>query len=147
MPKNPPEGMPRITPYLFYNDVTAALDWLEKVFGFERAGELQGPDATIMHAEMRFMDGVLMMGPPDEEMGTRSPAGPGAVNQSLYIYVDDVDAHYRHASSAGATKITEPMDMFWGDRMYTVQDLEGHHWSFAMHVRDVAPEDMKPDFS
>ena len=34
--------------------------------------------------------------------------------------------------------------MFWGDRMYYAQDCEGHHWNFAQHVKDVAPEDMKP---
>ncbi len=44
MPKNPPEGMPRVTPYLFYADVGAALDWLEKAFSFERGGEIPGPD-------------------------------------------------------------------------------------------------------
>lgn len=59
----------------------------------------------------------------------------------------NVDEHYRQGKAAGAANITEPMDMFWGDRMYTVQDLEGHHWSFAKHLKDIAPEDMKPSFS
>ena len=147
MPKNPPEGMPRVTPYIFYADVETALAWLEKTFGFERRGEIPGPDGAIMHAEMQYKDGVVMMGPPSDEQGSKSPNELAGVNQSLYIYVDNVDEHYRHAKEAGATNITEPMDMFWGDRMYTVQDLEGHRWSFAQHVKDIAPEDMKPSFS
>lgn len=147
MPKNPPEGMPRVTPYLFYANVAAALSWLEKTFGFERGGEITGPDGAIMHAEMKFMDGVVMMGSPSDEQGTKSPSELSGINQSLYIYVDNVDEHYHKAKAAGAANITEPMDMFWGDRMYTVRDLEGHHWSFAQHVKDIAPEDMKPSFS
>jgi uncharacterized glyoxalase superfamily protein PhnB len=66
---------------------------------------------------------------------------PG-IHQSLYVYVDDVDAHFRNAVEAGAEPLTEPADMFWGDRMYAVKDLEGHHWSFAQHVRDVALQDL-----
>lgn len=144
MLKNPPDGMPRITPYLFYKDVKSALSWLEKTFGFKKRGEILELDGGIMHAEMVFKDGVLMMGSPSNERGSKSPSELPGVNQSLYIYVDDVDAHYVHAKSLDAPNISEPMDMFWGDRMYTVQDLEGHHWSFAEHVKDVAPEDMKP---
>ena len=62
------------------------------------------------------------------------------IDQSLYIHVDDVDAHHRNPVAAGAAT----MDMFRGDRMYTVTDPEGHRWSFAQHTRDIAPEDMKP---
>jgi len=43
----------------------------------------------------------------------------------------------------GAAIQSEPEDMFWGDRMYTCADLEGHLWFFATHVRDVPPEEMK----
>jgi uncharacterized glyoxalase superfamily protein PhnB len=147
MPRNPPEGMPRVTPYLCYADVEAALGWLEKTFGFARGGALPGPDGVIMHAEMKFKEGVIMMGPPCAEQGSKSPKELAGVNQSLYIYVDTVDEHYRHAKQAGATPISEPIDMFWGDRMCTVKDLEGHQWSFAQHVKDIAPEDMQPSFS
>ena len=147
MPKNPPEGMPRIIPYLFYEDVEAALVWLEKTFCFERVNELKGPEGTVVHAEMKFKDGVLMMGKPCDERGSRSPNQLGGVTQSLYIYVDNVDEHYRHAKQAKAVNITEPMDMFWGDRMYTAQDLEGHHWSFGQNTKDIAWQDMKPSFS
>ena len=104
MPKNPPEGMPRITPYLFYTDVEAALNWLEKTCGFERRGEIPGMDGTIMHAEMKFKEGVIMMGPPCDEQGTKSPSKLSGINQRLYIYVDNVDEHYRRAKGAGQSR-------------------------------------------
>jgi uncharacterized glyoxalase superfamily protein PhnB len=146
MVKNPPEGMPRVTPYLFYNDIEAALEWLEKTFGFETSFRLPDPTGKLVHAEMKYKSGVIMLGVPQEE-GTASPATLKGATQSLYIYVNRVEEHYRHAKEAGAIGITEPMEMFWGDKMYTAQDPEGHRWSFAEHVKDIAPEDMKPDFS
>jgi uncharacterized glyoxalase superfamily protein PhnB len=105
---------------------------------------LAGPDGKTNHAEMELADGVIMMGCPGPEY--QNPKRIGHVTQQLYVYVDDVDKHFEHAKEAGATIFEEPQDQFYGDRRYGAEDLEGHHWSFAQHVRDVAPEDLKrPD--
>ena len=144
MLQSPPEGFPTVCPYLYYRDVAAAIDWLAKVFGFEKRMVMPGPGRTVMHAEMDIGAGVVMLGPANEQQGSRSPRDLGAVNQSLYVYVPDIDAHFARARSGGAEIVSEPVEMFWGDKFYAARDLEGHHWSFAQHVRDVAPEDMKP---
>ncbi len=141
MPANPPENMPRLTPYLLYEDVAGALDWLAKTFGFRERMRLSGPDGTVNHAEMELAEGVVMMGCPGSDY--RNPKRIGHVTQELYVYVDDVDKHFDQAKRAGATIHEEPQDQFYGDRRYRAEDPEGHHWSFAQHVRDVAPEDMK----
>jgi uncharacterized glyoxalase superfamily protein PhnB len=52
----------------------------------------------------------------------------------IYVLVDNVDAHCRRARAAGATIESEPEDKAWGDRMYTVRDLEGNQWYFATPV-------------
>ena len=143
MPNNPPTDMPRITPYLYYNDVSLALSWLEKVFQFQRRFEIKAPDGKIMHAEMAYADGVVMMGAACEKDDALSPIDVPGVNQGLYVYVDDVELHFRHAKLAGAEIVMQPQEMFWGDLVYKAHDLEGHHWSFATHVRDMAPEDMQ----
>ena len=72
MPNNPPENTPRIAPYLYYENVAAALDWLSKVFGFTETVRMPGKDGTIGHAEMKLEDGLIMMGCPGPEY--RSPA-------------------------------------------------------------------------
>lgn len=141
MPANPPENMPRITPYLLYEDVAGALAWLASAFGFRERMRLPGPDAKITHAEMEFADGVVMMGHPGPNY--ENPKRLGHVTQSLYIYVDDVDEHFKRAKEAGAKILEEPRDQFYGDRRYAAEDPEGHHWYFAQHVRDVGPADMK----
>ena len=71
-------------------------------------------------------------------------AGRGGATQLVYVYVDDVDKHFATAKAAGAGILGEPSDQFYGDRTYGAEDPEGHQWSFAQHVRDVAPEDMHP---
>jgi uncharacterized glyoxalase superfamily protein PhnB len=141
MPKNPPEDMPRITASIYYEDVAAALDWLAKAFGFRERMRMPGLDGSIMHAEMELADGVIMLGRPNEAY--RNPKRLGGVTQSLYVYVDDVDDHFRRARAAGATITQEPKDEFWGDRQYGAEDPEGHHWYFAQHVRDVSPEELE----
>jgi len=142
MPANPPDNMPRITPYLYYEDVSGALDWLVNAFGFRERMRMPGPDGKIGHAEMELAEGVVMMGRPGPDY--RSPKRLGQVTQNVYVYVDDVDKHFERAKRAGATILSEPTDQFYGDRHYSAQDPEGHLWYFAQHVRDVAPEDMKP---
>jgi PhnB protein len=142
MPKNPPENTPRITPYILYQDVASALKWLAKAFGFKERFRLPGPDGKILHAEMQLADGVIMMGCPSPQY--KNPKDLGQVTVSLHVYVDDVDRHYARAKKAGAKILAEPEDQFYGDRRYGAEDPEGHAWYFAQHIRDVAPEDLKP---
>ena len=77
-------------------------------------------------------------------MPTQSPRNLGGVNtQMMCIFVDDVDAHARHARSAGAKIIDEPTttdygEEYWSDRTYRAIDPEGHHWWFLQRVRDPA---------
>jgi uncharacterized glyoxalase superfamily protein PhnB len=142
MPANPPENMPRITPYLLYEDVEAALAWLAKAFGLKERMRMPGPDGKIVHAEMVLADGLVMMGCPGPDY--RNPKRLGQVTQNLYVFVDDVDKHFQHARESGAKILEEPVDQFYGDRRYSAEDPEGHQWFFATHVRDVSPEDMKP---
>ena len=139
---NPPADMPRITPYLYYEDVGKQLDWLARAFGFRERMRMPGPDGRVMHGEVQLADGVVMMGNPGPEF--QNPKRIGHHTQNVYVYVDDVDAHFRHAKAAGAAIRQEPTDQFYGDRTYCAEDPEGHVWYFAQHVRDVKPEDMHP---
>lgn len=137
MPQNPPANMPRIAPNIFYDDVGEALEWLSKAFGFETRMSIPGEDGKPMHAEMDVQDSVIMMGPTSAEGDWKTPSSiGGAVTMSLYIYVDDVEAHYAKAKVAGAEIVSEPETMFWGDRTYVARDLAGHRWTFAQAVAE-----------
>jgi uncharacterized glyoxalase superfamily protein PhnB len=144
MVQNPPENMPRIVPYLHYNDVKKAVEWLSSAFGLDVSFTLPDNQGNFMHAEMKFGDGVVMLGPANRKYNSLSPLDLPGVNQGLYIYVDDVNRHYENAKAKGAVIAMEPEDMFWGDRIYGVIDLEGHMWTFGQHVKDIPPDQMHP---
>ena len=67
----------------------------------------------------------------------------GGVNtQTLHVDVpSDLEAHRDRARAAGAVIAQEPEDQFYGDRIYRAIDLEGHMWTFSMHVRDVTRQE------
>jgi len=138
MAQNPPEGTPRISPYLLYEDVAGALEFLSRAFGFRETLRYADPEGNVNHAEMRLADGTIMLGDPGPDY--ENPARGGRIGSQVHVYVDDVDAHFEQAKQAGATIVNEPRDEPYGDRRYDADDLEGHRWSFAQHVRDLAPE-------
>ncbi len=103
-----PEG-PRITPYLLYEDVGKALDWLAKAFGLEEFGDrFTGPDGKVSHAAMKLGNGQIMLGCPGATY--KNPKRLGHATQHLYVYTDEVDALFARARSMGAAVIEEPKD-------------------------------------
>ncbi len=124
---------PSIIPALLYQDAPAALDWLERAFGFERLMSAPGPNGTIAHAEMSFGSGIIMVSSAKPERGWTSPRDLPALHQTLYVVVEDVDAHYARATAAGAEVAWELKDTDYGSREYSVHDPEGHFWSFGTY--------------
>jgi uncharacterized glyoxalase superfamily protein PhnB len=131
--------MQSIVPYLLYKDCDAALDWLARAFGFEEVLRYTGAEGYVNHAEMKLGDARLFVGDPGEHY--RNPKELGQDTVGLYVYVDDVDAHFERAKAAGAEIIRPPEDQEYGDRRYDVADPEGHRWYFAAHIRETAPEE------
>jgi uncharacterized glyoxalase superfamily protein PhnB len=144
MVTNPPPDMPRITPHLFYDDVGAAIDWLVNAFGFTVRLRMTDEAGGVVHGEVELKDSLVMLGLTAENETWESPRTLGdRVSQRLYVFVDEVDAHYERALSAGARIIREPADQFWGDRVYECIDPEGHRWKFAEHLWDVDNRNLK----
>ena len=124
-----PEGMTQLIPYIYYRDVFAAIDWLSNAFGFEKIRADSTPRGGV-HGEMRFGDGVIMMGSASDELRMKSPRDLSVATQGVFIYVDDVDAHFENAKAADAEIVHEPSDQSYG-RSYWARDLEGHDWFFT----------------
>jgi uncharacterized glyoxalase superfamily protein PhnB len=127
---------------VFYRDPRAALDWLERAFGFERSFVVSQPDGTLAHAEMTFGDGTLMIGGEWAEF-VASPVDIGGKNsQCVHVQLaDGIDAHCERARRAGAVILQEPTDQFYGDRTYRARDPEQHVWTFGQRVRAVSRDE------
>jgi len=123
-----------LIPCHLYRNAPAAIDWLEKVFGFERKAVHEGPNGTILHAELTLGNGMIMLGSgKDDESGRNfiSPAELGGVETCpLYIVVPDADAAHDRAVAAGANVTTPLHDTPYsnGSREFAVKDPEGHTW-------------------
>ena len=143
MPKPIPAGYHSVTPAIVVRDAAAAIDFYKRAFGAEEIDRMAGPDGSIMHAEIRIGDSILMLGEENEQWGTKSPLSLNGVHGSLHIYVEDADAAFNRALKAGATVRYPLEDAFWGDRYGKVTDPFGHEWGLATRVKDMTKAEME----
>ena len=123
-PKAAVAGRPNLFPGLRYRDEHSAMAWLARAFGFERHALFTDDDGAVMHAEMRLGPGIMMIGSaPECEEGF-----------NVYVYVEDVDAHYERARAAGAEITRQLADTSYGTREYGARDLDGHCWYFGTYL-------------
>jgi len=134
---------PGCCPYLFYDDVAAAIAFLKRSFGLEERFADRDEKGMVHHAQLASGGAVIMLG----ETGTyegyrprRAPTASGSLNAGVYLFVDDVDAHARRAVAAGVKLSMEPTDMHWGDRLYCAEDPEGQFWMFASRIEGATRE-------
>jgi PhnB protein len=130
-----PEGYHAITPYLVVEGAAKLIDFLKQAFDAQETFRMPMPDGSIMHAEIKIGDSMVMMGEASEKWKPMPCA--------IYLYVNDADAVYKRALKAGATSTMEPADQFYGDRHGGVKDPAGNTWWIATHKEDVSPEELK----
>ena len=138
-----PRGYHSITPYITVNGGEAAIEFYKNAFGAEERGHMKTPDGKTAHAELKIGDSVFMLSDEFPEMKNLSPKSIGGSPVSLYMYVEDVDAVFNQAVSAGATVLNPVMDMFYGDRWGYIKDPFGHLWFIATHKKDLTPDELK----
>jgi PhnB protein len=138
---NPPQGYHSVTPYMTVRDAKAALAFYAEAFGAEKTMQLDMPDGTIAHAEMRIGDSIVMLSEENEAWGTKGPLTLGGSPMFLMLYVADVDAAFARAIAAGASEVRPVADQFYGDRSGTLKDPFGHQWTLATHIEDVSAEE------
>ena len=128
--------MQTIFPILRYEDAREAIRWLSRTFGFVEIFSVPESGQFVRHAQLRLGTNVVMLGSVRPDDGMASPRKLGAATQALYVRVDDLDAHFERARSAGAEVTSPPKDTDFGAREYHVRDLEGHPWTFGTYRPD-----------
>ena len=123
------EGAPTLQPYLHPLRAEPVLNFMKRAFGAEELGRYTAPDGVIHHTTVRIGNAHMEMG---EAHGPYQP-----MPTMFYLYVEDCDALYKRAMSAGATSISEPKDQPYGDRSGGVVDPFGNKWYIATHIKDM----------
>lgn len=121
-----PRDYPTVSPYLVVDGASRTIEFLSAVFGAVELRRFPGPDGTLMHAEVRIEDSVVMLADSTAEW----PPVPSYV----HVYVPDVDATYRRALEAGATSVQEPVQKDDEDKRGGVRDGGGTTWWIATRV-------------
>jgi len=118
---------------LRYRDAPAMIEWLGRAFGFETKAMYPGPGNTVMHAELTFGNGMIMIGSVDNQTPSsgllKQPDElEGKETQTPYLVVSDCDAVYAAAKAAGAEIVFDLEDKGYGGKGFTCRDPEGHIW-------------------
>jgi uncharacterized glyoxalase superfamily protein PhnB len=122
--------MQSIYPVLKYSDAHAAIDFLERAFGFQRHAVHEGEAGAIVHGELRFGDQVVMV----SSAGAGDPVyDQGLGRTTVYVAVDEVDTLHDTAKGAGAEIVLAPTDQDYGSRDFSARDPEGNIWSFGTY--------------
>lgn len=138
-----PEGFHSVTPIFVFKDSRQAIEFYKRAFGAKELFAMPGPDGKgVMHAEVQIGDSIIMMGDENPQQACKSAETLGGSPISVYLYVENADAAFGRAIEAGATSQMPVADMFWGDRIGSVQDPFGYNWMIATHTKDLTQEEM-----
>lgn len=126
-----------IIPTMQYKDALNAIEWLCKAFGFEKHLVVPGAHGTVVHAQLRFGNSMIMLGSENDNEYSKLVKTPNDLNgfntQAPYIVVEEIDDHYSRAISAGARMVLDIKDQDYGGRGYSCQDPEGYIWNFGSY--------------
>jgi len=136
--------VPPISPLLFYRDAKAALDFLERAFGFETRMVVDDGQGGVIHSETVYEGHVIMVsGPPSGQWASPADLG-GKRTGSVHVQVPGgIDVLCDRARAAGARIEREPADQPYGDRVFTCLDPEGHSWSFGQTLALLSVAEME----
>ena len=124
-----------VLPHITYKNLPEAIEWLTSTLGFVEHFRYGEP---VAGAQLRLGKAWIMVRSARGEY--RSPAELGFGTQSLTVFLENVEEHYARLKAAAITLVEELHETEYGELQYAITDLEGHHWLFSRHARDVSPE-------
>ncbi|MGK7867326.1 VOC family protein [Falsiroseomonas sp. E2-1-a20] len=123
-----------LCPCLRYADAPAAIDWLERAFGFRRGLVVPDDKGGIAHAELHYgTSGLVMLGSPRADSLGQPPGALGGISGTIYLRTPDADAAHARAVAAGAEVLRPLEETDYGSRDFTVRDPQGQVWSFGTY--------------
>ena len=124
-----------VLPHITYKHLPEAIEWLSTTLGFVEHFRYGDP---VSGAQLRLANAWVMV---REARGNyRSPAELGFGTQSVTVFLENVEEHYARVNAAGVTIVEDLHETEYGEFQYAITDLEGHHWLFSRHARDMSPD-------
>ncbi len=134
-----PEGFSTLSAALIVKDANATIKSYEKALGAKLCGTMNCPNTgKVAHALLNIGGASLFVSDEFPDMGKNATG-----RQEFYLYVENADSSFAKGKDAGWQVAEELEDMFWGDRVGALNDMNGNTWKLAQKVRDVSPEEMQ----
>lgn len=119
-----PVSYPSISPYLICRNAEDVITFLEAAFDGILLRRFDRPDGSLMHAEIRIDDSVVMIG----GGATAAVSAPAHV----HLYVQDAQSSFARAIEAGASAVQAPARKDEDDDLRGgVMDTSGNIWWIA----------------
>jgi PhnB protein len=137
-----PEGFHTVTLRIFVRGAAQAIAFYKQAFGATELERYTEPSGKIVDANIRIGDSIISLAEESPEWGNYSPQSFGAATSIMTLNVEDADAVWNQAVSAGA-KVIFPIDnQFYGYRQGRLEDPFGHLWIISTHIEDLSPEEI-----
>lgn len=131
-PTTIPEGYTTVTPWIITKDTARLIDFIIEAFDAEELHRVE-VNGGIGHAEVRIGNAIVMMF--DSPFNVETPG-------FMRLYVGDADTVIQQAVKAGASVVTEPTELAWGDKVGRVRDPLGNIWWIQERLVELTPEEM-----
>jgi PhnB protein len=137
-----PEGFHTVTPRMFVRGAAEAIEFYKRAFGAIELDRHADPSGKIVNADIKIGDSIIGLAEESPEWGNCGPQSLGGATTIITLNVEDADAVWDQATSAGAKVIYPIADQFYGYRQGRLEDPFGHLWIVSTQIEDVAPEEM-----
>lgn len=133
------EGYSTLTPVIITKDARATMEGYQNALGIEVRETMDCPQSgNLMHACLKIGNSTIFLGQEAPIQGFSLTE-----RQELYLYVENSENALKKAVKAGWEELSKPEDMFWGDRIASVKDIDGNTWKLVQAIRDVSPEEIE----
>ena len=137
-----PEGFPTVTPRMFVRGAAEAIEFYKRAFGALELNRHADPSGKIVNADIKIGDSIISLAEESPEWGNCGPQSLGGATTIITLNVEDADAVWDQATSAGANVIYPIANQFYGYRQGRLEDPFGHLWIISTQIEDVTPEEM-----
>ncbi len=122
-----PANYNSVSPYFIVKDAQRLIDLLHKIFNASELRRYDHSNGTIMHAEIKIDDSVIMLA----DASDKYPS----VSMVMHVYVEDVDKTFDAAIAAGCKVIELPKQREGDpDRRATFMDFADNIWSIGTQL-------------
>jgi uncharacterized glyoxalase superfamily protein PhnB len=139
--------LPSMAPFgavIAVKDIGQASRFYQESLGFQQRFALPRADGQLALAILNFGSSSLLLGRLDElhyEHKVRARKirkGPHGLGITLTLLVPDLEEVYKAVKKSGVEILLEPIEEFYGDRVFMFVDPDGYEWKISQTIKQVS---------